>query len=318
MTQKTLNKIHKEYLASLMCSKDILSITKNLYERLSILNISEEDQAQFDLFLKGVRDCISYRERTNNLTSLMQGIVTTFVHIFNFMNHCKGKNWDVDIGARRKALEKDLSKMLYNAIEGDSPLIRDRFGARIVLLNDKEFLEDELFAELHDISNSIQAILCGTNRKLRNEFCEFVSDLKDPFIKPQIDTVMSLPFSLVILKDFIAESKEKNGYQSIHLCFRIEFTSDYFAGAEMEFQIRSLTMDEKAESGEYNHFDYDKKYEKVKKIFHIPDDEMFKSLDIYGFSSYKSSFDDRDGIGSAKRFLTRRVSRDLIPKHKNE
>jgi len=315
MTQKTLSRIHKEYLASLRCSNDILSITKNLYERLSTLDICEEDQTQFDLFLKGVRDCISYRERTNNLTSLMQGIVTTIVHIFIFMNWCKSKNWDIDINTRRKALEKDLSKILYNAIENRSPLIRDRFGACIVLLNDKEFLENQLFVELHDISDSIQSILCSTNRKLRNEFCEFISDLKDPFIKPQIDTVLSLPFSLVMFKDYIAEPKD-NGYQSIHLCFRIEFTSDYFAGAEMEFQIRSLEMDEKSIYGEYNHTEHDKKYEKVKKIFHISDEKMFESLNIYGFSSYKSNLDDRDGIGSAKRFLCRRVSKNLIPMYK--
>ncbi len=315
MTQETLSKIHEEYLNSLKCSKDILSITKNLYERLSVLEICEEEQQQFDLFLDGVQGCIRHRERTNEFTSLLEGITTTIVYIIIFMNNCKSKNWDTNIRARRKALEKDLTKVLQHAIDLSNTHIKDRFGTRIVLLNDKDFSTQQVLSELNDISNSLQSIICATNRKLRNEFCEFISDIKNPLIKHQIDVILGLPFSVDSFKDYVANPKD-NGYQSIHMILRIDSTSQYFAGAEMEFQIRSQEMDEKAEIGDYNHSEYDKKYEAIENIFHISNNKTFKSLKVIGFTSYVPNIGDVDGIGSAKIIINRRVSSSLIPTYK--
>lgn len=316
MTQETLLKIHKEYLNSLIFGKDILSVTKNLYERLNKLTIREKEQHQFDLFLDGVQRCIKHRERTNDFTSLLESLSTTIIYIIIFMNNRKSKNWDINIRSRRKSLEKDLSKILLKAIKNSNTHIRDRFGSCLVLLNDNEFCTEELYHELNDISDSIQDILCSTNRKLRNEFCEFVSDIKNPLIKPQIDIILGLPFSTDFFKNFVKRPKN-NGYQSIHLCLRIDYAADYFAGAEMELQIRSLGMDLKAALGEYNHDEYDnEKYKLVEGVFKIHDEQIFKFLNISGFTSYVSNLGDIDGIGSQKILVNRRVSQSLIPTYK--
>lgn len=318
MTKRTLTKIHQEYVAAVLVSKDILSITKNFYERLNVINIPEEDHKQFDLFLDGVRGCIHYRERTNEFTSLVQGLTTTIVYIMIFMNNRKDKNWDVNIIARRKALERDLNKLLRKATELQSTSIRDRFGVRIVQLNDKDFSTEESYVELHNIFDAVQGILCGTNRKLRNEFTEFVAEIKNPLIKPQIDTILALPLISDFLKDYILEPKKDSGYQSLHFCLRVDYYSEYFAGAEVEIQIRSQEMDENATIGKYRHDVYEIKTSgDVKEIFRIPD-ELFKDLKISGFTSYVAGVGDIDGIGSAKLLVNRRVSSSLIPIYKQE
>lgn len=316
MTQRTLNKIHKEYVNAVLAGKDILSITKCLYERLNSLNIPEEDHSQFDAFLVGLNGCIRHRERTNEFTSLMDGLTTTIVYIIIFMNRRRDKNWDIDIRARRKALERDLAKILRKALANVSTSIRDRFGACVVLLNENDFVEEQLYNELSSISDSIQGILCSTNRQLRKEFLEFVSEIENPLINPTIDVILGLPFLAEFFKDYVSNPKKQDGYQSLHVCLRVDSTSEHFAGAVMELQIRSKTMNDKAMSGEWNHRDYEEKTSKeVKGIFEIPED-LFNSLNVVGFTSYEPNVGDMDGIGSAKFVVCRRVSASLIPTYK--
>lgn len=316
MTQETLSKIHEEYLNSLKCSKDILSITKNLYERLSALDITEKDHKQFDSFLVGLNACIRHRERTNEFTSLIEALTTTIVYIIIFMNNRKSKNWDIDVRARRKSLERDLAKILRKALANVNTCIRDRFGACIVLLNENDFSKKDLLKEIVDISDDIQGILCGTNRQLRKEFSEFISEIENPLIKFQTDVILSLPFISEFFKDYISHPKSSDGYQSIHLCLRVDSTAEYFAGAVVELQIRTKTMNDRAMSGDWNHRDYEEKTSaEVKDIFHIPED-MFKSINVVGFTSYEPNVGDMDGIGSAKFVVCRRVSSTLIPTYK--
>lgn len=316
MTQQTLAKIHLEYLESLKCSKDILSITKCLYQRLSGLDIPEEDRKQFDLFLVGLAGCIRHRERTNEFTSLVDALITTIVYIIIFMNNRKSKNWDIDLRARRKSLERDLAKILRKALANLNTNIRDRFGACIVLLNENDFSNTGLKKELNDISDAIQSILCSTDRQLRKEFYEFTSEIENPLIKFQTDIILNLPFIAEFFKDYISHPKKNDGYQSIHLCLRVDSTAEYFAGAVMELQIRSKTMNDRAMLGDWNHREYEEKTSsEVKDIFHIPND-MFSNLNVIGFTSYEPNVGDMDGIGSAKFVICRRVSASLIPKYK--
>lgn len=316
MTQLTLSEIHIAYVDSLKCSKDILSITKCLYEQLLRFDIPEEDRKQFDLFLVGLDGCIRHRERTNEFTSLVDALITAIVYIIIFMNNRKSKNWDIDLRARRKSLERDLAKILRKALANKNTCIRDRFGACIVLLNENDFSKRELLKELHDISDAIQSILCSTDRQLRKEFCEFISEIENPLIKFQTDVILNLPFIAEFFKDYINDPKEQDGYQSIHLCLRVDSAAEYFAGAVMELQIRSKTMNDRAMSGDWNHREYEEKTSKeVAGIFHIPN-ELFPTINVVGFTSYESNVGDMDGIGSAKFVVCRRVSASLIPKYK--
>lgn len=321
MTEETLSKIHNEYLNAVLNGKDILSILKNLYEGLSKLTVPEDDRRQFGLFLHGVDGCIKYREKTNEYTSLVTALTTTFVYIIIFMNKRKGKNWDANIVARRKALERDLTKVLRKAIESSNTCvsntsIRDRFGARFVLLNDKEFDQESLYSALHEISDSVQGILCKTDLQLRNEFLEFISEIKNPLIRPQIATILDLPFESDFFKDYVKNPKE-NGYQSIHFCLRVISYSAYFSGAEIELQIRSQEMDENAATGSTHGHDYyvAETSADIKNIFHIPF-EMFQNISVCGFTSYIPGVGDIDGIGSEKLVISRRVSASLIPIYK--
>lgn len=315
MTKQTLQLIHDEYVSAVKTSRDILGITKCLHENLSALSVLEEDTKQFDSFLAGLLLCIRCRERTNDFTSLMEGITTTIVYIIIFMNNRKNTNWDINIIARRKALERDLCKILRKVINEESPRIRDRFGACIVLSNEIDFIENQLYDELYSINDTVQGILCGTNRQLRKDFFDFISDIRNPLIKPQIDIILQLPFCAEHFKDYIAHPSEDTGYQSLHVCLRIDAPALFFSGAIIELQIRSKTMNDNAIFGKWNHSFYEQlTSSELADIFHVPTD-LFNEINIPNFTSYTDN-GDVDGIGTTKFFLKRRASSSLIPQYK--
>ena len=280
MTGDTLQKIHEEYLNAVKSSKDILSITKNFYDRLSQLNyltIPEVDRHQFDSFLKGIEGCVCYREQTSDFSTLIDGLKTTIDRIITFMTKCKGKDWNVSIAVRLKALKREFIKILRKSIESEETLsIRDRFGIRFVLNNN--FDERLSNSKLLEIYNATIGILCGTNRQLRAEFLDFVTGIDNPLIKFQIDTIMKLPLTADNFKNYVVEPKPDSGYQSIHVSIRVESYSNLFAGAQIELQFRTKEMDKK-----WNHLNYEEQIPaEIREVFTIPK-EVLKSLNISGF-----------------------------------
>lgn len=315
MEEKTKRLIHQTYVESVRQSNDLIHIVRNLYNNLYNLEIPRNDQILFDYFLEGVRSSLKYRERTNEFTSLIIGLSTTLVYIIIFMNNKQKTSWDLNIQARRKSLERELTKILRQAIQHRTPNVRDRFGLRMILLNGDKLSEKELNSELYKISDAIQGILCNTNRKLRKEFLVFVNEIQNPLIKPQVQEILRLPFISDFHKDYLSSPKE-SGYKSLHFCLRVEMYADFFAGAELEIQIRSQKMHEEAEFGDWSHVEYEHKTNgDIRCLFSIPEEE-FENLDIAGFTSYVPNVGDIDGIGSSKLVINRRVSKYLIPSYK--
>lgn len=316
MTQQTLDTIHQCYLASLEQGKDLLTIITQLHELIGALEVDEADEEELGRFLTGLSSCISLRERTNDLTNFVLSLSTTLVYITIFMNYKKNKDWDVNIVARRKSLERDLTKVLRKSIENDfSGGIRDRFGLRIILLNDRFSTEELLFNELRDIYSTIEKIVCGTDLKLRKEFLDFVdTEVDNPLIKPQISTILRSQFVSEYFKDYLTNPKESNGYESLHFCLRVEFPN-FFGGAIAEFQIRSQEMHKNAEmeNGKWSHDKYEHETsDELAWVFHMPD-EYFSKIKIAGFTSYEPNIGDLDGIGCEKILVNRRVSSSLVP-----
>ena len=336
MTQETLNKIRNEYLEAFNDGTNVLSILKAFYRRLDVLELPAEDHDQFDLFLSGLDTEICNRKKTIIYSNLTVCIVHTIFYIVIFMNHKKGMTWDTNIISRRKSLKRELTKILKKATTSSDVAISDLFGVRVVsqnhlILNDK----DEI-SELHNIDNVLKGILCNTNRQLKKEFSEFLSNLDDPLLKedPSIPSLVS--FTLEHVKMKIAEgscknyldSPKDNGYKSLHFVLEVDFSSLCYSGARIEVQIRSQKMDEDAEYGEeHGHQDYeDLTPKEIREVFEIPD-SIPKSNRIPGFHLIEKEitdangkslrvdrhFVDTDGINFGKQISTRRASKSVIP-----
>lgn len=315
MKKETLDIIKNNYESALMSGRDLITVLDRFREilRANHSQVDPCDKETFGLFLSGLDSCIAQRRRTFDLTNFVLSLSTLLCYIMKFMNTEKDKNWDLAIVARRKGLERDLVKILRKSMANDlSGGIRDRFGLRIILLNDSFGSEKELFDELKEIQSAIEKIVCGTDIKLREDFLDFVyKRITNPLISSQITTLLNLPYTSEFVKDYLSSPK-KSGYKSLHFCLRVEY-SDFYGGATVELQIRSEEMHRSAErkSGKYSHQKYeDQVPEEIRNIFHISD-EMFTNIKIAGFTNYEPGIGDIDGIGSEKIIVNRRVSPTL-------
>lgn len=318
MTKKTLDAIHDCYVEAVKSSKDILDIARRFYRLLSALEVPKADQSQFDVFVDGVLDCVTTRERTSDMSTLLENVVTVLQYIVIFMNSKKGKNWDVVFIGGRKSLEDHLTKNLAKALQNErSARIRDLFRAKMVLNTTSTSSEKEINEVLHEINNSVIGILCGTNRALCIEFENFINSLDEPLVTHNILFILSLNFECESFKDYILHPKKENGYQTIQFTIRANYVFKYFGGQPIELQIRSKEMDFNAEDpdGIWSHTKYkNKHYGVARPIFHIPD-ELFSELNVAWFSGYGPR--DTDGIGSSKSIKVRRMSTNLVP-HYNQ
>lgn len=314
MTKKTLDSIHDCYVEAVKNSKDILDIARRFYRLLSALEVPESDKTQFDVFLDGVLDCVATRERTNDMSNLLENVVTVLHYIVIFMNSKKGKNWDVAFTGGRKSLEDHLTKNLVKAMKNErSARIRDLFRAKMVLNTTSANSKEEINEVLHEINNSVLGILCGINRELCIEFENYINSLDEPLITHNTLFVLSLNFECESFKDYVLHPKKENGYQTIQFTVRANHVVKYFGGQPIELQIRSDEMDFNAEDpkGLWSHTKYkNRHYGLARPIFKIPD-ELFSELNVAWFSGY--DLRDTDGIGRSKQIKTRRTSENLAP-----
>lgn len=305
---------------------NILDILKGLYEYLVQYDVPSKDIEQFDLFLRGIQSSIRIRERTFQMTNMVSDVVFTMIYIIIWANETQKLDIDIDILARRKALESELTKILEktdihhehagtgrirqedNLAETD---IHDRFGIRgIVLNNDSE--DDKIETEkLFILSNYYHNILTKSSRKDYYSFLDWVGNNPkiDDYTKGRLIHLLKIPFKIYNIKDYITNPKP-NGYQSLHFVLQAEMYSDYMPGAEFEVQLRTLTMHQHAVNGESNHQIYkDSIDDNIKAVFTIDD---FSKVNIAGFTSYNSVDDDIDGIHWAKQLVNRRISNSLV------
>jgi len=305
MTHETLQFIHRSYLDVIEQpeNKNIVDILMDLFDKLSKYEPSEEDSQEFDIFLRNIDSSIRIRRKTFALTSLVSDIVFTIIYIVIWANAEKKLDIDINIMARRKALESELTKLLKK----DN--IHDRFGIRGIVLNNES--EEILIKKLNRFSNYVINILTKSNRKDYNQFTNWIENDEnvDDYTKIRLQRILDIPFKIDHLKDYIANPKD-NGYQSLHFVLMTEMYSETLPGAEFEVQLRTFEMHQHAVNGKYNHTAYKESIEEeLKNVFKIDD---FTKVHIIGFRNYDSPDDDIDGIHHGKALFNRRVSDFMI------
>lgn len=308
MTRKTLNFLHRSYV-TVVESEDthhIIDILQGLHNKLSEYKVPDDDTEEFYEFLRNIERSISIRQKTFQLTNLISDIVFTMMYIVIWANMTYNLDLDINITARRKSLESELTKLLEKSI------IRDRFGIRGIVLN-KDSEDDHIEIEkLEKFSKYVLNILTKRNLKHYSQFQNWVqeSDFIDTYTKERLFYILKIPFQFGYVKDYINDPKP-NGYQSFHFVLMIEMYSDVLPGADFEVQLRTNQMHQNAVNGDAKHTTYKKKSidEDLQKVFTIDD---FSKVNIFGFTSYNSSDDDIDGIHHYKPLFNRRVSNSLV------
>ena len=343
MKQETFDLIHRNYVLAVEQSNNILEIVKNLYRLLSECEVCTDDSLQFDAFLNSLERAIKKREKTFQLTNLASDISFVIMYIIIWLNNTQKEGIDINLTARRKSLESELSKLLKRSIANTSPRIYDRFGLRGNVLNNNS--KEESIELLYKIVNYTISIIGKQNRRLYNEFIRWLdsSTLIDNFTKERIKFTLSLPFVIEegeqiphefnpsdypnvyvppspniwypnLVKDYISSPK-KNGYQSLHLILALDEYSEILPGSHFELQFRTHYMHQYATNGPASHLEYEDKKSKednnidLRDIFLVDD---FSKINIVGFTGYNSPDDDIDGVHFAKVFVNRRISSILV------
>ena len=322
MTIETLRIIHQSYQEALEKSANLLEIAENLYAILNEIEISnEEDAVIFDAFLDGLRGCIQNRRKTFEITNLSIYIINTMMYIVLWLNSTKNMHIDIKWKARCKALESELTKLIRKSNGSLSANIRDRFGLKGIIQNELE--EEKIEKIIYMIFDCTSGILAGKNRKMRKEFEEWVTNNKNimPLDKMIVQQILSIPFAIDFVKDYIKEPKE-NGYRSLQFTITVQMYSEILPGCQLEIQFKSRQMEEEAEHGKAAHALYKltggvakedelSEVDKVmNKVFTVDD---FSKVHIIGFTGYGSKEEDINGIHFAKEFADRRISTTLVP-----
>ena len=307
MTDETLQFIHRAYQQSVEDSNNILEIVQNLHKILSGYVPNESDAIEFDTFLKGVFTSFKIREKTFEMTNLASDISFVFMYIVIWLNKTMQMHIDINIDARRKGLESELTKLLEKSINDQHYLLHDRFGLRGNILNNSS--SEESTDLLFKVYQYLVDILTLKNRKSYSSFMEWIENNPelDNFTIDRIKYILSLPFKIDFVKDYVNNPKP-NGYQSIHFVIILEMFSPILPGAEFEMQLRTNYMHQNATNGSANHDEY-KNLRKYTDIFKVED---FSKVKIIGFTGYNNVEDDIDGVHYSKKFLNRRISSTLV------
>lgn len=308
MRKKTRDLLHESYNTAVTEANDILKIVENLYDLLSETphsSISASDVPQFESFLRGLYTSKMIRRKTFQITNLVSDLVITIMHICIWLNSTQDLHILTDISGRRKALETELGKLW----DKEKSVIHDRFGIRTILSNSDS--EEENIALLFDVSNYVIDILTQKNRKLTNEFLDwlFLAEGLDPLDIEKIEFVLGLPFwvDLDLHKDYVSEPKPSS-YQSLHWVISLESFSPILPGTELELQFRTHAMHKNTTKGPASKYQEERRPD-TKGVFRVDD---FSKVNINGFYSYDTEEDDTDGIHFAKKFISRRVSPNLV------
>ena len=310
MTKETLDLLHRSYQEAVTKSHNIIEIVQNLYDILSVKTVANEDSQKFDSFLDGLQSCINYRLKTFEMTNLVTDITFVTMYIIIWLNQSKGMHIDINLNARRKSLESDLTKLLVKSFSNSSTIIRDRFGLRGIILN--SLPKEKAEKLLYEVSDYVIGIISHKNRKEYSNFIEWLdANLRvDSFTKERIKFILSLPFKVECFKDFVSSPKE-NEYQSLHYTLTLEVYSKILPGAQVELQMRTYEMHKIAANGSASHFYYKLESidDMIQDVFKL---DSFDDVNIIGFTGYDSVADDIDGVHFSKLLVNRRISSTLV------
>ena len=109
MTQKTLDFLHTAYndIAETPKTSNIIDILRELLDKLSDYNVPDEDSNEFDVLIRNLETSIRIRQKTFQLTNMVSDIVFVMMYIVIWANKFHGLDIDINIMARRKALERE-------------------------------------------------------------------------------------------------------------------------------------------------------------------------------------------------------------------
>ena len=130
LSEETVLKLKEKHLQAAQQSNDILSWAQKEYDLLTDVEVPEEDSKQFYLFLDGLRGCINYRKMTIKMKNETSYLLKTIMYLILWMNSVDGKTTCIELIARCKSFESELTKILRKANMNLSTSIRDRFGIK--------------------------------------------------------------------------------------------------------------------------------------------------------------------------------------------
>lgn len=286
MTTKMLKKIGVSFRESIKGSLELGDIMQKHITSLKKIKVNDEDSKQLSLYLKQLELSYKERQKTQQITDFLDGIVSTMFHYAQFLNDKEDEQIYFTISSRRKSLVSELRKIVRDIMLGKSGSIKDRFALRYIIENDGD--EAENIKLLYRITNNFIELLCyETNDRI--EFLDWCAK-NVPDELDQIKQTLSIQFvlfeadnpkdtytsngdtqpkrlsfltldqvHLVIpdccgidpayrfgVKDYVFNPKTR-GYQSIHFVVYIPATSPILPGLFIEFQGRTRRMDINAE-----------------------------------------------------------------------
>ena len=329
MSPKMATAIHTSYVAAAHKSSiNSVEVEENLFAILDKLTfVAESDTVILDYFLDKLSKSIIARKQTFVATNMCTDILHVCMYITAWLNEKYDAELDVNILARRKALESELAKMLKLADAFDPTQIMDRFGIRFVL--------DQGISKCCFLLTKIVNVLCNLNRQDRRDFLEYLKKFDD-YTQYRIQKILDIPMSLEpltrkgglnfdpneypdielptqedweIVKHLSGNMKyyfdpKWNGYQSIHIILSVPC----IPGFVIEIQFRTWKMDMHAENDINASHDLHK--DEVKpytQLFTLSKEEL-SATNIRFFNSYKNTQNDKDGIHHAKVFYNRRMN----------
>lgn len=322
LSEETVLKLKEKHLQAAQQSNDILSWAQKEYDLLTDVEVPEEDSKQFYLFLDGLRGCINYRKMTIKMKNETSYLLKTIMYLILWMNSVDGKTTCIELIARCKSFESELTKILRKANMNLSTSIRDRFGIKGIIFNDAS--EEEIEEMIEHIFDTINNVLVIRNIKMAREFKKWVEESTEIMEadKKVVAEIMDTPFFIdeSKIKDYIHHPKE-NGYKALQFTLSITAYSTNIPGAQIEIQLKSQKMEEEAESGKASHEVYKKTGGHtteeltdidlmINEAFKITD---FTRLHISGFSG-NSEKEDRIGASQPDIFEIRHLSQSFVNK----
>ena len=164
---------------------------------------------------------------------------------------------------------------------------------------------EESHKNIYDIFDVITGIFAGQNRQMKKDFILWYesSNIPTPIDKAVIKEVLSIPFSVEHVKDYI-ETPKQNSYQTLQFTMTVQMYSNILPGFRFEVQLRTKEMDVVAVLGTAAHDIYKDERKELREIFSVDD---FSKIYIPGFTGYELTDEDLDGIHRHKILFDRRI-----------
>lgn len=194
MTTKMLKKLGASFRESIKDSLELGDIMQKHISSLKKIKANDEDSKQLSLYLKQLELSYKERQKTQQITDFLDGIVSTMFHYAQFLNENSKEDEQIylTISSRRKSLVSELRKIMRDIMLGKSGSIKDRFALRYIIENDGD--EAENIELLYKITNNFIELLCYETN-VRIEFLDWCAK-NVPDELDQIKQTLSIQFVL--------------------------------------------------------------------------------------------------------------------------